>query len=354
MWCGPDDGDEPWTLGLSVGNRFAEASARGLDFLAITDHNDTSSAADPGFGSSGVLGVPGYENSVRGHAQVLGTDTVLDNGDESAAAMDALREPSSTRAAGSSRPTIPATARRRRTPTARAATGLHWEYGTAVDVDSVEVLNPTAPVSTAERFLDCLLAKGFTPAVTGGSDSHWASTVAVQGVGNPTTWVLSDDRTPAAILAAIRAGRTAVTKQSPRRAARRSSSSTTPTATARWQLAVGETVAPGTPLRVRSLARAAGFVTVRGTTRSPTSRSRPAGRSTFPAPPTATSARSCARRPRTDERRGLRHHRRADQHVREPTRRSSRSPRRSSSRYLKGLTPLSCGGWPSPSRSCSA
>ena len=89
--CVPDSEEsEPWTLGLPVRGRFAEASLRGLDFLAITDHNDTSSSRDPGFGSSGVLGVPGYENSVDGHMQVLGVDTVLDNGDKSPAAMRRL------------------------------------------------------------------------------------------------------------------------------------------------------------------------------------------------------------------------------------------------------------------------
>lgn len=260
VWCGPDDGDEPWTLGLSVSSRFAEASVRGLDYLAITDHNDTSSASDPGFGSSGVLGIPGYENSVRGHAQVLGTDTVLDNGDGSAAAIDALRDEIRARG-GILQANHPGYDQTTAYPGCDSSEGLHWQYGTAVDVDSVEVLNPTSPASTAERLLDCLIAKGFTPAVTGGSDSHWATTVAVQGVGNPTTWVLSKQRAPAAILAAIRDGRTAVSKQPPVQGG-------APVVIERlrkgaWEPALGETVAPGTPLRVRS--PMAGFVTVRGT-----------------------------------------------------------------------------------------
>ena len=60
-----------------------------------------------------------------------------------------------------------------------STTGLNWAYGTEVPVDSVEVLNPTSPVATAEAFLDCLLRDGQRPAVTGGSDAHWASTVAL-------------------------------------------------------------------------------------------------------------------------------------------------------------------------------
>ena len=46
--------------------------ARGLDYLAITDHNDVRSSADPDFGAYGVIGVPAYENSLHGHAQMLG------------------------------------------------------------------------------------------------------------------------------------------------------------------------------------------------------------------------------------------------------------------------------------------
>jgi hypothetical protein len=37
-------------------------------------------------------------------------------------------------------------------------------------------------------------------AAVGGSDNHWRATTAVQGVGQPTTWVHAADRSPAAIL----------------------------------------------------------------------------------------------------------------------------------------------------------
>ena len=77
----PDDDntgpDEFYTLGLNVGQRFLEASARGLDYLAITDHNDVRSSADPDFGSHGVIGIPAYENSLHGHAQMLGATRAL-------------------------------------------------------------------------------------------------------------------------------------------------------------------------------------------------------------------------------------------------------------------------------------
>ena len=60
-YCPPDDDntgpDEFYTLGLSS----AHASwrrPRGLDYLAITDHNDVRSSADPDFGAYGVIGSP--------------------------------------------------------------------------------------------------------------------------------------------------------------------------------------------------------------------------------------------------------------------------------------------------------
>jgi hypothetical protein len=51
--------------------------------------------------------------------------------------------------------------------------------------------------------------------VVGGSDSHWRSTTAAQGVGQPTTWVFAADRSPRAVLGAIRQGRTFVAAEPP-------------------------------------------------------------------------------------------------------------------------------------------
>lgn len=82
-------GSEAYTYGLTVGQRFAEASARGLDFTAITDHNDVRSSADPSFASAGVIGIPGYESSIEGHAQMLGARRLYDAGDASPAAITA-------------------------------------------------------------------------------------------------------------------------------------------------------------------------------------------------------------------------------------------------------------------------
>lgn len=262
-----EHGPELYTLGLPVAARFAEAAARGLDFLAITDHNDTRSAADEGFGTSGVLGVPGYENSLRGHAQMLGADRVLDNGDSSPAAVRALR--AELHAGGgvlqANHPGYDQTEAFPGCDSYGSGTGLHWKYGFDVEPDTVELLNPTSPALVAEQALDCLLARGATPAVTGGSDSHWASIMAAQGAGNPTTWVLADASSVDGVLEALREGRTAISRQAPAQGGAPLVIEHDADSDGAWQVAVGEQVAPGTPLRVRSLSPAAtGLVTVTG------------------------------------------------------------------------------------------
>ena len=169
-----EHGPELYTFGLAPGPRFTEAAARGLDFLAITDHNDARSANDPGFGTGGVIGIPGYEASVRGHAQVLGPEELLDAGDESAGAIRALQTELAGRGgvlqanhAGYDQDTPFASC-----ASAVTGAGLHWKYGYDVAPDSVEVWNPTALVHTSEAFYDCLLQRGERPALTAGSDSH--------------------------------------------------------------------------------------------------------------------------------------------------------------------------------------
>src|SRR5689334_6209712 len=67
-WAGPDDDEESdfYTYGNSVSDIFTIASLRGMDFVAITDHNRVDSQSDPGWNTSGVIGVPAYENSLDG------------------------------------------------------------------------------------------------------------------------------------------------------------------------------------------------------------------------------------------------------------------------------------------------
>jgi hypothetical protein len=248
---GPSDDntgpDEFYTLGWSVSEQFLNASTRGLDFLAITDHNDIRSQQDPGFGTNGVLPVPGYENSLHGHAQMLGATKLYDNGDQSAAAVqsvaDALRLDG-----GVFQVNHPADG------STDFPNDADWAYLYDVQPDTIEVWNisrlyqPPLPSGSnnddAIRYWEGWLDRGAKIAATGGSDNHWRSTFALQGVGQPTTWVFARERTTAGILEGLRAGRTFISHQPPHLQGPR-------LFLEGGGKMVGGTVPPGTPLRVR-------------------------------------------------------------------------------------------------------
>src|SRR3954454_13908670 len=164
---GPEDF---YTLGHTVTDDFAIARTRGLDFLAITDHMDVRSKYDPGFGTSGVLGIPAYENSLNGHAQMLGATHVFDNGDKSTPAVLALQY--ALHAEGgllqANHPNDP-----------------RWGYGEEEPVDTAESCSmtwyssPPLPSSSnntwALRYWEGWLDRGAHVAATGRSDNHWIS-----------------------------------------------------------------------------------------------------------------------------------------------------------------------------------
>ncbi|MBA2504959.1 MAG: PHP domain-containing protein [Thermoleophilaceae bacterium] len=212
---GPEDDntgpEEAYTLGHSVQSQFSIAATRGLDFLAITDHQSVRSQTDEGFGFGGVIGVPGYENSIKGHAQMLGgKKDSYNRGDQSPGAINAMA--GELRADGglfqANHPVDP-----------------KWQYGYDVPIDTAEVWNapwvyqPPFPSASdndgALRFWHGWLDRGQRVAAVGGSDSHWVATTAAQGAGQPTTWVYVEQRTPEAILAGLEAGRTFVSHQPP-------------------------------------------------------------------------------------------------------------------------------------------
>ena len=239
--------EEFYTLGWSVADQFQHAALRGLDYLAITDHEDIRSQEDPGFGANGVLPVPGYENSLSGHAQMLGATRLYDNGDESATAVQALAD--ALRADGG--------AFQVNHPAEGSTDFPHdtdWGYMYAVQPDTVEVWNisrlwqPPLPSASSNddaiRYWEGWLDRGAKVAATGGSDNHWRTTFAAQGVGQPTTWVFARERTTAGVLEGIRAGRTFISHQPPNLGGPRLFLEGEGTM-------VGDDVAPGAPLRVR-------------------------------------------------------------------------------------------------------
>jgi TAT (twin-arginine translocation) pathway-exported protein/PHP domain-containing protein len=226
VWGGPTDDntglDEAYTLGWTPGQQITIAELRGLDFLAITDHNDVRALTDPGYASNKLALIKGYEHSLsKGHAGCLGITDVLEFDTSTDAGAIALRDEVH----------------------ARGGTFIlnhpfyadGWRYSPAVVPDSIEVWNigwvyrhiapelvdnipPEPSVSDNYKSLPYweteFLSKGRMPA-TGGSDNHYRATTAAQGVGQPATWVYARDRSPEAILEGIRAGRTFVAAEPP-------------------------------------------------------------------------------------------------------------------------------------------
>jgi hypothetical protein len=264
---GPEDDntgpDELYTLGHSVASQFAIAASRGLDYLAITDHNDVRSQSAPGFGSIGVVGIPAYEASLRGHGQMLGTRRVHDHG--SASLADVQRLLSELHAEGgllqANHPSDPL-----------------WAYGYDLRVDAVEAWNlpwyyqspfpSNSDNEKALRYWQGWADRGERVALTAGSDNHWVSTTAAQGAGQPTTWVYARERTVPGVLEGIREGRTFVSHQPPNYAGTQIFLSADASANGRFESIVGDTVPPGSHMRAIVVNGAGGFLnlfTDRGT-----------------------------------------------------------------------------------------
>src|SRR3954452_5364432 len=251
---GPED---VFTLGHTGTDDFAIARSRGLDFMAISDHMDVRSQSDAGFGTSGVLGIPAYENSLNGHAQMLGATHVFDNGDKSTAAVLALQD--ALHAEGgllqANHPNDP-----------------RWGYGYDVPVDTVEVWNlpwyyqPPLPASSnntwALHYWEGWLDRGAHVAATGGSDSHWVSTTAAQGPGQPTTWVYVRRLSVQGVLDGLRAGHTFVSSQPPAYGGARVFLEADRNGDGRYESIAGDPVKRRARLRVRVIGAPGSYVRI--------------------------------------------------------------------------------------------
>ena len=76
--------EDAYTLGFAPAQRLDDALARGLDFVALTDHNNVVNQTDPDVlqwvaDHPAFAVVPGYENSQPGHVQMLGARSCYDN-----------------------------------------------------------------------------------------------------------------------------------------------------------------------------------------------------------------------------------------------------------------------------------
>lgn len=273
VWGGPTDDntgfEEAYTLGWSPGEQIALAESRGLDFLAITDHNRVDAVHAPDYRSDRLVLVPGYEHSLNGgHSNVLVpdratlTDVVRDAdgstgfaGDDGAARfLDAVHARGGI--ASLNHPFY---------GNPEQGEELAWGYGPEVSArfDAVEVWNigwparhDVLPFADSDNYLSLpwwereVLSRRRVAAV-GGSDSHWRATAGLNGPGQPTTWVYARDRSPGAVLAAIRAGRTFIAAEPPGMGGPRLFLTARERGSSRPFAMVGGTVRARRPLEVR-------------------------------------------------------------------------------------------------------
>jgi predicted metal-dependent phosphoesterase TrpH len=229
VWSGPDDdntGDEDfYSYGHTPGEQIALAELRGLDFLAITDHNRVASLHAPDYRSDALVLVPGYEHSLpqSDHSGVFLPDVAL--------LPDVIPHDAGTTAwlqeihdrGGMAVVNHPFYGNRDK------GDALAWDKTVAESVlfDAVEVWNSawltrhdTVPFYEPDNHLAVQWwERTFAPARTGpavgGSDNHWKTLDGSAGVGQPTTWVYAPERSAAGVIAGVQAGRTTVSWQPP-------------------------------------------------------------------------------------------------------------------------------------------
>jgi hypothetical protein len=186
------------------------AAARGLDFIAVTDHNATSQdemlrELQPFFDD--LLLIPGREvTTFQGHANVFGPTGGLDFRSGFAAVQGAAEK-----AHGLVSINHPAL------PSGEVCMGCGW---TAKDTDfarvqAIEVVNGGAlaqarggELFSGVPFWEARLNAGFRITAVGGSDNHdpTIDPARLGAVGSPTTVVHAPELSQPAILAALRAG----------------------------------------------------------------------------------------------------------------------------------------------------
>jgi hypothetical protein len=189
------------------------AARRGLDFIAITDHNATSQydamrELQPYFDK--LLLIPGREiTTFQGHLNLLGTTAFLDFrlGAPGIPDMNTLLRNANKLGALVS-------INHPNAPTGEACMGCGWTPASPVDMSllqGVEAVNGGSadPAYSGIPFWDRQLDLGYRLTAIGGSDNHRAMRPLDQAgsVGSPTTVVYASELSIPAILAGIRAGR---------------------------------------------------------------------------------------------------------------------------------------------------
>jgi hypothetical protein len=177
-----------------------EARERGLDFLAVTDHNTGSHLPHLAHCPPDLLLVPGIEvTTYRGHLNAWGVEAPVDfrcrTAQDITAVIETVHEQGGVCSA--SHPVCP---------------GLEWSYGYDIPVDGMEVWHgPTGPFNAVtHREWDDLLRSGRRLTAFGGSDHH---------IGNddifaqPTVWVRAKELRVPALIEGLRGGHVALSAQ---------------------------------------------------------------------------------------------------------------------------------------------
>ena len=189
------------------------AAARGLDFIAITDHNATSQynamrELQPYFDR--VLLIPGREmTTFYGHFNIFGVTQFIDfrvtpGGRALNTVLDDVRSKGGI-----------ASISHAEAPGGESCMGCRWEPPADGDMNlfsAVEVINGGQTMFSSAKFWDAQLRDGHRLAAIGGSDSHNAANPPRPpgSIGWPTTVVEADELSVPSILNGIRTGRTFV------------------------------------------------------------------------------------------------------------------------------------------------
>ena len=225
--------DAAYTVSFTPVERFDEAATRGLNFLAITDHNNVVNQTDPAelawlAAHPSFVAIPAYENSQPGHVQMLGARACYSNtGPIPGATVECDHDVTDQTSTGE---TALANALRDKGGVFQInhPSDMNWltRFGHSVVPDTVEVWNigpwiyqHPFPASNDNNFsldwYDGFLRAGDEVGATGGSDSHWVLTDAAQGVGEPTTWVFARSLSLQGVLDGIRTHHTFVSALPP-------------------------------------------------------------------------------------------------------------------------------------------
>jgi hypothetical protein len=224
--------DAPYTVGFTPTQRLQEAQQRGLNFVALTDHNNVVNQTDPDAlafqaANPNLVWLPAYENSQPGHVQMLGARSCYGNNGAIAGALIECDQQVTDRSAAGETELADGLRAVGGVFQINHPSDMNWlsNFGYSVVPDNVEVWNEPwfyqspAPASNDDDFAmqwyDGFLQRGYHVGITGGSDSHWVTTDSVQGIGDPTTWVFVRSLTVQGILAGLRAHRTFVSALPP-------------------------------------------------------------------------------------------------------------------------------------------